>query len=164
MRLNPQFYLVYSHLLNKFLTEKLGFFALICASKLTENYCEEENNLFFESLCCFFIHIFRKNLCNFQFFLPLGVSMWGFENFRILFVWSFIHSTGIFFFARKKCDDLVVFFNKGREKNFFVIFIKSQKLCLHKIFNIVSTTKTNFPELWIFPEFPWTFPLLVSFF
>ena len=107
---------------------------------------------------------FSKKSLQFPIFLPLGVSMWGFENFRILFVWSSIHSTGIFFFAGKKCDDLVVFFNKGREKNFFVIFIKWQKLCLHKIFNIVSTTKTNFPEFWIFPEFPWTFPLLVSFF
>ena len=57
-----------SHLLNKFLTEKFIFCALICASKQTENYCEEENNLFFEKLCCFFIHIFRKSLCNLQMF------------------------------------------------------------------------------------------------
>ena len=57
-----------SHLLNKFLTEKFIFCALICASKQTENYCEEENNLFFEKLCCFFIHIFRKSLCNLQIF------------------------------------------------------------------------------------------------
>ena len=57
-----------SHLLNKFLTEKFIFCVLICASKQTENYSEEENNLFFEKLCCFFIHIFRKSLCNLQIF------------------------------------------------------------------------------------------------
>ena len=50
-----------SHLLNKFLTEKFIFCAWICASKQTEKYSEEENNLFFEKLCCFFINIFRKS-------------------------------------------------------------------------------------------------------
>ena len=51
-----------SHLLNKFLTEKFIFCALTCASKQTENYCEEENNLLFEKIFCFFINIFRKSL------------------------------------------------------------------------------------------------------
>ena len=60
-----------SHLLNKFLTEKFIFCALIFASKWRENYCDEENNLFFEKLCCFFIHIFRKSLCNLQIFYRL---------------------------------------------------------------------------------------------
>ena len=27
-----------------------------------ENYCEKENNLFFEKSCYFFIHIFEKSL------------------------------------------------------------------------------------------------------
>ena len=36
---------------------------------LTENYCEEENNLFSEKLGCFFIQIFRKirAICEFSF-------------------------------------------------------------------------------------------------
>ena len=60
-----------SHLLNKFLTENLIFCALISASKDTENYYEEKNNLFFEKSCCFFIHIFRKSLCNLRIFYGL---------------------------------------------------------------------------------------------
>ena len=45
-------------LLKKFLAEKFIFCALICASKWTENCCEEENNLFLASLFTFF----EKNL------------------------------------------------------------------------------------------------------
>ena len=30
--------------------------------------CEEEYSLFFEKLCCFFIHIFRKSIWNLQIF------------------------------------------------------------------------------------------------
>ena len=53
------------------LKKKFIFCAWICASKLTENYSEEENNLFFEKLSCFFIHIFQKSLCNLQPFYNL---------------------------------------------------------------------------------------------
>ena len=56
-------------------------------------------------------------------------------------VWCSVHSIGIFFFAERKCVDLVVIFNEGW--NFWGIFTKSQKLCLHKIFNIGSTSKVN---------------------
>ena len=51
--------------------KKFIFCALIFANKQTENYCEEENNLFFEKLCCFFIHIFWKSLCYLRIFQHL---------------------------------------------------------------------------------------------
>ena len=57
-----------SHSLNKFLAEMFIFCALICASKQTENYCKEENDLLFENLCYFLIRIFRNSLCNLQIF------------------------------------------------------------------------------------------------
>ena len=60
-----------SYLLNYFLTEKFIFCAWIYASKYTENYCEEEKNLFFEKLYCFFLHIFQKILWNLQIFYHL---------------------------------------------------------------------------------------------
>ena len=49
-----------SQLLNKFFTEKFIFCTMICASKLTENYCEEENNLknYVDSLFAFFENVF----------------------------------------------------------------------------------------------------------
>ena len=60
-----------SHLLNKFLTKKLIFCALICASKKTENFCEIENNLFFEKLLLY--SHFSKKSQQFANFLQLGV-------------------------------------------------------------------------------------------
>ena len=69
----------------------------------------------------------------------LDVRFW---NLFYFIVWSSIHNIGIFFFGGRKCDDLVVIFNE--RWNFCGIFTKSQKLCLHKIFNIRSTTKVNF--------------------
>ena len=52
-----------------------------------------------------------------------------FETFCILFVWSLIHSIGIFFFAGRKCVDLVVIFNKGREET-FAVFLQKRKSCV----------------------------------
>ena len=80
-----------SHLLNKFLTKKFIFCALICASKQTENYCQEENNLFFEKLCCFFIHIFRKSICNLQIFYRLVFRCKVLRPF--VFYWFEVQST-----------------------------------------------------------------------
>ena len=60
-----------SHLLNKFLTKKFICCVLICTGKYTENYCEEENNFFKKKLSCFFIHIFRRCLCNLPIFYCL---------------------------------------------------------------------------------------------
>ena len=115
-----------SHLLSKFLTEKFIFCVLICASKQTENYSEEENNLFLEKLCCFFIHIFRKSLCNLQIFYR--------SVFRCKFLGPFVFYLFEikFFFAGRKCVNLAVIFNNGREET-CGIFTKSPTLLLHKI-------------------------------
>ena len=58
-KVNPQFY-VDMFTITKFFTEKFIFCAMICASKLTENYCEEENNLknYVDSLFAFFEKVF----------------------------------------------------------------------------------------------------------
>ena len=56
-----------SHILNKFLTEKFIFCALICASKWTENYYEEKISYslknYVASLFTFFEKVF--GICNF---------------------------------------------------------------------------------------------------
>ena len=49
---------------------------------------------------------------------------------------------------REKYLDLVVISNTGMGRNFCDIFSKSQKLCLHKIFNIGLTTKDNCLEFY----------------
>ena len=62
---------------------------------------------------------FSKKYLQFANFLPLGVGIWYLGV-----------SIGIFFFAGRKCVDLVVIFNKGREETLTLIITKSQKLCL----------------------------------
>ena len=52
---------------------------------------------------------FSKKYLQFANFLPLGVGIWYLGV-----------SIGIFFFAGRKCVDLVVIFNKGREETFVV--------------------------------------------
>ena len=75
---------VCSHLLNKFLMEKLIFvhwFVQVNRQKTTVN------NLFFEKLCCFFIHNFWKVLAICKFFVTarcLDVRFWDLLYFICL--------------------------------------------------------------------------------
>ena len=90
---------------------------MICASKYTENYCEEENNLSFEKLFCFFIHIFWKSLCNLPVFYRLLCRCEVLRPFvYYLFEVQCTVLVAIFFFAGGKCVDLVVIFNKRRKE------------------------------------------------
>ena len=56
-------------------------------------------------------------------------SHFSIETFCFLFVWSTIHSIGIFFFAERKCVDLVVIFKKGSEET-FAVSLQIHKTCL----------------------------------
>ena len=58
---------------------------------------------------------FSKKYLQFANFLPLGVGIWYLGV-----------SIGIFFFAGRKCVDLVVIFNKGREET-FTVFLQNRK-------------------------------------
>ena len=138
-----------SHLLNKFLTEKFIFCALICASKQTENYCEEENNLFFEKLCCFFIHIFRKSLCNLQIFYR---SVFRCKVLRPFVFYLFEVQSTVLVSSSSQGENVLIqqLFLTREGKKLCVIFAKSQKLCLHKICNIDSTTIVNSCEFRVF--------------
>ena len=90
---------------------------MICASKYTENYCEEENNLSFEKLFCFFIHIFWKSLCNLPVFYRLLCRCEVLRPFvYYLFEVQCTVLVAIFFFAGGKCVDLVVIFNQRRKE------------------------------------------------
>ena len=54
------------------------------------------------------------------------------ERFRdmcILFVWSSVYGIDIFLFAGRKCVDLVVIFNKGREEH-FAVSLQNRKDCV----------------------------------
>ena len=61
---------------------------------------------------------FSKKYLQFANFLPLGVGIWYLGV-----------SIGIFFFAGRKCVDLVVIFNKGREET-FAVFLQKRKSCV----------------------------------
>ena len=126
------------HLLNKFLTEKFIFHALVCARKQAKNYCEEENNLFFEKLRYFFIHIF----CLFLSLRNLQISYrWVFRckvlRSLVFICLKFIPQYYYLLLCREKMVWFISYFEQGKGRNFCGIFTKSRKLCLHKIFNIV---------------------------
>ena len=128
----------------KLLTKKFIFCALICVSRLKTT--AKMKKTFWKFMLLLYSHYFKKS---FQ-FENFYRSVFRRKILKPLFVWSSIHSIGIFFFAGRKCVDLVVIFNKGREKNFCGIFTKLKKLCLHKIFNIGLTTKVNSREFCVF--------------
>ena len=62
MRVNSQFYADMFTFTKKILNGKVHFCALICPSKQTENYYEEENNLFFKNCVASLFTIFEKVL------------------------------------------------------------------------------------------------------
>ena len=121
-----------SYLLNKFL-RKSSFFVYWFVQLNKQKTTLKKKISYFLKNCVASLFIFLEKvfaICKF-------FTAWCFETFCILFIWSSIHSIGIFF-AGRKCVDLVVIFN-----NVF-------HLCLHKIFNIVSTTKVNYREFYFF--------------
>ena len=138
-----------SHLLNKFLTEKFIFCALICASKQTENYRKEENNLFFEKLCCFFICIFQKSLWILQIFYR---SVFRCKVLRPFVFYLFEVQSLVLVSYSPPGENVLVqkLFLTRKGKKLCDIVAKSQKLCFHKIFNIGSTTKVNSREFCVF--------------
>ena len=62
---------------------------------------------------------FLKSLC-------LQLANFLQQIFCILYVWSSVHNIGISLFAGRKCVDLVVVFNKGREET-FAVFLQNCK-------------------------------------
>ena len=93
---------------------------------------------------------FEKFFAICEFFYRSVLKCKVLKSLIFLFVWSSIHSIGIFFFAGRKYVDLVVISNIERGRNFCGTFTKSQKLCLHKIFNTGLTTKVNCLEFYVF--------------
>ena len=84
---------------------------------------------------------FSKKYLQFANFLPLGVGIWYLGV-----------SIGIFFFAGRKCVDLVVIFNKGREET-SVVFLNNCKSCVCiKYLTLVRPRKLI---LWILRFYTW---------
>ena len=119
-----------SHLLKKFLNGEAHFFVHWFAQVHRQKTTVKKKTFFLKnyvaSLFTFFEKVFP--ICKFFTAWCLDVRFWDLLYFICL---KFKHSIGIFFFAERKCVDLVVIFIKGR--NFCGIFTKSQKLCIHKI-------------------------------
>ena len=135
------------------LMENFIFCTLTWTSKLPKKYREEENNLFFWKIICFFIQNFWKSLCNLRILYRLVFRCKVLRPFVFLFVWSSIHSIGIFFFAGRKCVDLVVIFNKGREETFAVsLQYRKSCVCIKYLTYLASkylTTKVDCYEFYV---------------
>ena len=60
-----------SHLLNKFLTKKFIFCALICTSKQTENTVKKKTTYFLKNYVAFLFKLFEKVFAIFNFYYRL---------------------------------------------------------------------------------------------
>ena len=105
-----------SHLIKKFLTEKVIFCALICANKVIENFFEEEKNLFFKSYVPSLFTFLEKVLAIFKFVTALCLDV-RFSDLLYFICLKFNPQYCIFFFAGRKCVDLEVI-SEGERKNF----------------------------------------------
>ena len=131
-----------SHLLNKFLTEKFIFCALICASKQTENYCEEGNNLFFQKLCCFFIFEKVFAICNFFYHLVFRCKVLRPFVFYLFEVQSTVLASSSSQGEKEGVLIQLLFLTReGKGRNFYDIFIKLQKLFAKKYLILARSGK-----------------------
>ena len=139
-----------SHLLNKFLTEKFMFCALICASRqnstanikitfILKNYVVSLFTLF-EKVCAF---------CNLFTARCLDVRFWDLLYFTCL---KFNPQHWYLLLRRRKCVDIVVIFNKGKEET-FAVFLQNRKSCVYiKHLTLVQPRKlipVNFAFLYL---------------
>ena len=129
----------------KLLTKKFIFCALICVSRLKTT--AKMKKTFWKFMLLLYSHYFKKS---FQ-FENFYRSVFRRKILKPLFVWSSIHSIGIFFFAGRKYVDLVVIFNKGSEET-FVVFLQNRKSCVCVRYLILVWPRklipVNFPFLY----------------
>ena len=138
-----------SYLLNKFLTKKFIFCAFICANKQTENTVKKKITYFLKKYVGSLFTFPEKVFAIFKFFTARCL------NVRFLRPFAFylfeVQSTVLVSYSLPGENELIYKLFSIREgKKLCVIFAKSQKLCLHKIFNIGSTTKVNSREFCVF--------------
>ena len=105
-----------SHLLMQFLTKMVIFCALICAINRQKTTVKKKITYFIKKFVTSSFTFFEKVFAAGKFFTTRCLDI----TFCILFVWSSIHSIGIFFFTVGKRVDLEVIFYKGREETFAV--------------------------------------------
>ena len=112
------------------------------------NVPEENCHLLENCPPAFLFTFFEKVLAVCEFFTGTVFRCKILRHFPFFFLWSFIHSIGIIFFAGRKCVVFVIISKERREANFCDISTKSEILYLHKTFNIGSTTKVNCREFY----------------
>ena len=127
MWVNAHFYLVYSHLLNKFLKEKFIFLHWFVQVNRQKTAVKKKITYFLKSYVASLSTFFEKVFAISKFFtaLCLDVRCWDFLYFICL---SSVHSIGIFLFARRKCVELVNVFNKREET--FAVSLLNRKSCV----------------------------------
>ena len=133
-----------SHLLNKILTKKFIFCALICASR--QNTTVKLKITYVQKKYVTSLFTFSEKSLQFSNFLPLGVQLQKVLR-PFVFYLSEIQSTVLVSSSLQGENVLIQqLFLIKEGKKLLRYFCKSQKLCLHKIFKIGSTTKVNSRE------------------
>ena len=113
-----------SHLLNKFLTKKFIFCALICASRQNTTV-NLKITYFLKSYVAYLFTFFEKvfAICNFFSARCLDERFWGLLYFICL---KFNPQYLYLFLGREKIVDLVVIFNEGKEET-YAVFLQNRR-------------------------------------
>ena len=140
MWINPQFYVDIFTFTKEILNKKSHFFVHWSEQVNRQKITVKKKIIWFlkndvASLFTFFEKVLE--ICTFFTDLCLDVRFW---DLLYLICLKFNH----FFFAVRKCVNLVVIFNKERD------LYKTAKLCLLKIFILCWTTKVNCHEFYCF--------------
>ena len=125
------------------------FCALICAINRQKTTVKKKITYFMKKFVASSFTFFEKVFAAGKFFTTrcLDIRFWDVLYFICLkfnpqYWYLLLYSTKTCWFRS--------YFLQGKGRNFCGIFIKSQKLCLHKIFNIGLTMKVNCHEFLLF--------------
>ena len=126
MWVNPHFYLVYSHLLNKFLTEKFIFLHWFVQVNRQKTAVKKKITYFLKGYVASLSTFFWKSLCNFQIFYR---SVFGCKVLRLSVFYLFKFSPQYWYLPlckEKMC--WVGVFNKREET--FAVSLPNRKSCV----------------------------------
>ena len=104
-----------SHLLNRFLTKKFIFSALICVSKQTEITVKKKITYFKKSSVASSLTLFEKVFAIFKIFTVWCLDV-RFRDLLYFICLKFSLQYRYFLSAGRKCADLEVTFKRGREE------------------------------------------------
>ena len=120
---------IYSHLLNKQLTEKIHFLHWFVLVRRQKSTVKKKKTYFLKKYVASLFTFSKKVFAIFKFFTAwyLNERFWNFLYFICL---KFDPQDRYFLFAGRKCVHLAVLFNERREET-FAVSLQNRKSCVY---------------------------------